>query len=67
MDTKGEKTNMGEKMTYSVPEVAKLLGISNPKAYELTHKLGFPKVKIGKRTVIPKKEFAEWLSNESKK
>ncbi|MGL4606670.1 MAG: helix-turn-helix domain-containing protein [Eubacteriaceae bacterium] len=54
---------MIEKMTYSVPEVADLLGISIPKAYELAHQPDFPKLKIGKRMVVPKKEFELWITS----
>lgn len=55
-----------EKLTYTVKEIAALLGIGEAKAYELTHRNDFPKVPVsGRRIVIPKKEFHQWLSRVS--
>lgn len=48
-------------LTLSVPEVAAVLGISRAGAYELVHSASFPKVKIGKRILVPKDKFIEWL------
>jgi excisionase family DNA binding protein len=58
----GEKM---EKVTLSVQELANCLGISLPKAYQLTHQPGFPVVRIGNRRLIPTKEFSEWLATMS--
>lgn len=38
----------------SVPEMASALGISRAGAYELARSEGFPALRIGNRTVIPK-------------
>lgn len=46
---------------YNVPEVAALLDINLPRAYELVKKPGFPAMTIGKRVVIPKAAFEQWL------
>ena len=48
-------------LTLSVPEVAAVLGISRAGAYELVHSASFPKIKIGKRILVPKDKFIEWL------
>ncbi len=48
-------------LTLSVPEVAAVLGISRAGAYELVHSATFPKVKIGKRIVVPKDKLIEWI------
>lgn len=48
-------------LTLSVPEVAAVLGISRAGAYELVHSASFPKVKIGKRIVVPKDKFIQWI------
>lgn len=48
-------------LTLSVPEVAAVLGISRAGAYELVHSASFPKVKIGKRILVPKNKLIEWL------
>jgi excisionase family DNA binding protein len=54
-----------EKITLSVQELANCLGISLPKAYQLTHQPGFPVVRIGNRRLIPMKEFRAWLTTKS--
>ena len=48
-------------LTLSVPEVAAVPGISRAGAYELVHSASFPKVKIGKRILVPKDKLIEWL------
>ena len=48
-------------LTLSVPEVAAVLGISRAGADELVHSASFPKVKIGKRILVPKDKLIEWL------
>lgn len=48
-------------LTLSVPEVAAVLGISRAGAYKLVHSASFPKVKIGKRILVPKDKLIEWL------
>jgi len=54
-----------EKLTYSIPEVAKALGISCPLAYKLSHSKGFPILQIGKRKVVPVAGLLEWIKNNS--
>ena len=51
-----------EKLTYSVDEMSKLLGISRPKAYELANQKDFPTIRIGKRILIPAERFHQWLN-----
>jgi excisionase family DNA binding protein len=58
--------NMSEKLTYSVKEAADLIGISVPKMYETVKIEGFPVVRFGRKIVIPKAEFKEWLSREAR-
>ena len=51
-------------LTLNVVDVAKALGISKAKAYELCNSEGFPCVRIGKRRlIIPKAAFVEWMKN----
>lgn len=54
-----------ERTTMSVNEVAKTLGISKPKAYELTKQVGFPVIRIGKRIIVPVEQFMRWLDMKS--
>lgn len=55
-----------EKLTYTVQEIAELIGISKPKAYELTCRQDFPAIRIGRRVVVPKEEFKTWLAAEAR-
>lgn len=48
----------------SVPDVAKVLGISRAGAYELAHSREFPSMKIGSRIIIPKEKFLLWIEKQ---
>ena len=54
-------------MMLSVSQVAKVLGISRTRSYELVNEKGFPKIKIGTRIVVPKDEFRLWIQKQIKK
>nr|DAZ19378.1 MAG TPA: helix-turn-helix domain protein [Caudoviricetes sp.] len=51
-----------EKATISVQEMSARMGISLPKAYELTKREGFPIIRLGTRILIPVDAFKDWLS-----
>lgn len=55
---------MNEKLTMSVAEAAKHLGICTKTAYTLTHRADFPVIKIGRRTRISREGLAEWVRNQ---
>ncbi len=48
----------------SVPDVAKVLGISRAGAYELAHSKEFPSMKVGSRIIIPKEKFLLWIEKQ---
>lgn len=50
-----------DKTIMSVQELSAQMGISLPKAYELTKTPGFPVIRIGTRILIPVDAFKEWL------
>ena len=50
-----------ERLTYSIPEVAKLLGINTITAYYLAKREDFPAIRIGRRIVVPKAGLERWL------
>ena len=56
---------MIEKSTMSVQELARQMGISLPKAYELVKEPGFPTIRIGTRILIPTEGFQTWLRQKS--
>ena len=49
----------------SVPDVAKVLGISRAGAYELVKSKGFPSLTIGSRIIVPKEKFIAWIDEKS--
>lgn len=54
-----------EKLVYSIPEVAELLGISKPTAYELANRADFPILHVGKRKIVPRAALDKWLAENS--
>ena len=46
-------------------KIAKYLEISRAGAYELMHSEGFPLIRIGKRMIVPKDKFLEWVDNQT--
>ena len=54
-----------EKLTYSVPEAAKALGISVTKMYQIIRMEGFPVVTLGSRHLIPIKGLERWLEAQT--
>lgn len=59
-----ENTATSTKVCLSIPEVADALGISVPKAYDLASRKDFPVIHIGKRKVVPIKQFTVWLEEQ---
>ena len=57
--------NTREKLTLSVAEAAQMLGISAPKAYELTHRADFPAFRIGNRTFVSRRLLEKWVDREA--
>ena len=48
----------------SAADLAKVLGISRARAYELMHSKNFPSIKIGKRLTVPKDKLIEWMDKQ---
>ena len=62
----GEIVQM-EKLTLSIPEAAKLLGIGSSKMYELARSAGFPTITVGARKLVSKKGLERWLEQQTEK
>ena len=45
--------------------IAQTLGISRAGAYELMHSEGFPTLRIGKRIMVSKDRFIQWIERNS--
>lgn len=53
-----------QKLTYTVAEMAKVVGISRSIAYTLVEQEGFPAIRVSeKRIVIPVEALNKWLSD----
>lgn len=57
-----EPTPKSDKLCMTVKELAARLGISHPKANDLTHIDGFPVLLVGRRRLIPIDAFSSWLT-----
>ena len=64
---------MNQKQYYSLEElplmmnmtdVAAVLGISRAGAYKLAHSADFPAFQIGRRIVVSREEFIDWLNRQ---
>ena len=53
--------NDQDKLTLTVPETAKLLGISRAHAYELIARNELPAVRLGRRLVVARKAIEHLL------
>lgn len=56
-----------EQLTMTVRDMAKLMNISLPTAYELVKTKGFPVIYVGNKILIPIESFKVWLQKESQK
>lgn len=45
--------------------ISQTLGISRAGAYELMHSEGFPTLRIGKRMMVSKEHFIQWIERRS--
>lgn len=50
-------------LTLTVSDISRILKICKQNAYDLCHSENFPSVTIGKRIIISKLAFVEWLKN----
>jgi len=45
-------------------KIAAYMEISRAGAYELMHSEGFPLIRIGKRMIVPRDKFLEWVEDQ---
>ena len=64
MNKSSYKTYEDLPLMLSVPDVAKVLGISRAGAYDLAHSKEFPSMKIGSRIIVPKDKFLLWIEKQ---
>ena len=51
-------------LTLQASDLSSILGISRAGAYTLMHRRGFPTLFIGKRMIVPKDKFFQWLDDQ---
>lgn len=51
-------------LTYSVPEAARLLGISRAAYYNAIHKNQVPYLRIGRRYVVPRNQLHDLINGQ---
>ena len=56
-----------EKLTLNVAEASKILGVSEPKMYQLARSDGFPSFHVGKRLLISVKGLERWVEEQAEK
>lgn len=56
-----KSNQISESIVYSIEELSKILKISKSMAYQLARNDDFPKIKIGKRILIPAESLKRWL------
>ena len=58
---KMEKPEGPEKLVYSIPEVAEVLGLSKSNTYDLVHRGLLPGIRIRGRVLVPKQAITQLL------
>jgi excisionase family DNA binding protein len=54
-----------ELLTYTVEEVATMLGIARGKAYKHVRSGEIPSIRMGRRLLIPRARFHTWLDGQT--
>lgn len=58
---------METRITLNMNEAAQLAGLSVPVMRELAQRPGFPAIRAGRRWLIPRSLFVQWLEDEARK
>lgn len=54
-------------LTLKADQVAAVLGISRANAYTLLRREDFPTLRIGKRMLVPRDRFIQWIEENTQK
>lgn len=54
-----------EKLTMTVEEAGKQLGVSRPVAYELAKRPDFPAIRVGRRILVSSEGLRQWLLTQA--
>ena len=64
MDERLEKNVALERQVMTIPEAARILGLSRNFGYELARRGEIPVIRLGRRIVVPKAAFERMLKRE---
>lgn len=56
-----------ERLTMTIPEAAKVLGISKSKMYDLARSDGFPTIMVGTRRLVSRKGLERWMEIQTER
>ena len=56
---------MDNRLTISVPEAARRLGVSKTTGYELAHRKGFPAFSVGNRLLVSVAGLEKWVEAQT--
>lgn len=51
--------------TLTVDQISELMGVSKPIAFRMVNRKGFPMIREGRRIIIPRDKFIEWINAKS--
>ena len=54
-------------LTLSASDISQVLGISKASAYTMFKRKDFPTIKIGKRCIVSRDKFIDWLAKQERK
>jgi excisionase family DNA binding protein len=63
MTTRPDESQAAARLTYTVEEVARLLGISRNSAYEAVRRGEIPTIRIGRRILVPRNRLDDLLES----
>lgn len=54
-----------ERITLTIPDIQKALGIGRDAAYALANRADFPAIRVGRKIVVPCDAFRRWLDRQT--
>lgn len=56
---------MMEKIGLTASDIQNALGIGRRQAYELINREDFPKIRLGRKIIVPREAFLRWLDKQT--
>ena len=54
-----------DKLTYSITEVAEMVGISKSYAYQMVKERKLPVLEVGNRKLVPIRQLEQWIHDNT--